>query len=287
MPTHDQQSGFQPSGCITLTTDFGLTDPFVGLMKAVILSRLPNARLVDFTHAVPSYQPALAGFWLARCWQFAPAGTVHLAVVDPGVGTSRGVVAALLHGQAKVQGQPQGHLFISPDNGLLLELERKGSLVLRKIDAGLLKRVGLKKVSRTFHGRDLFAPLVAELAAGRIAFEELGPLQPGLSGSGLPLPVESEQGIEGEVIAIDHYGNAFTNIEAGQLQRLAQPVIEAGGHRLALRRTYGEAAVGEALAVINAFGVLELAVSHGHAARELALRTGTPVRVGPAVAFGH
>lgn len=262
-------AGFRPSGLLTLTTDFGLLDPFVGIMKGRILGRLPRATLVDLTHGIPPHRPEVAGFWLARAWTDFPAGTVHVAVVDPGVGTQR---AALLAESA-------GHCFLGPDNGLLAEALRGREAVFRALDPRVAEHVSGGRVSRTFHGRDLFAPLAAELAAGRLDPAEFGPATTPADPAPLPRPERTAAGAAGRVLLADRFGNLITNIGSDLLAGMAQPVAEAGGRRLPLRATYGEAAAGEALAVINAFDLVELAVREGRAEAVLGLAPGDRVRV--------
>ena len=150
-----------------MTTDFGLRDPFVGVMKGQVLRRFAAAQLVDLTHEVLAHWPAEAGFWLGRSFQYFPTGTVHVAVVDPGVGSAREIAVV----------EAEGHLFLAPDNGLLAGvLERLTQRpVLRHLDEGILPGSGIHRPSATFHGRDIFAPLAAEIAAGRLALAALGP----------------------------------------------------------------------------------------------------------------
>src|SRR5579872_7198564 len=155
---------FKASGVITITTDFGHQGPFVGVMKGVILTRFPAARLIDLTHEIVVHWPAEAGFWLVRAFAYFPPGTVHVAVIDPGVGTSRDILAV----------SAQQHVFLAPDNGLLAPVvaSHPDSEVIR-FDALQLARFGVHRPSATFHGRDIFAPIAAELAAGRCAPGEL------------------------------------------------------------------------------------------------------------------
>src|SRR5882757_1305484 len=146
------------NGIITLTTDFGLSDPFVGVMKGQVLARFPDAKLVDLTHDILAHWPAEAGFWLSRSYQYFPRGTLHVAVVDPGVGTQRDIVMI----------ETNGHVFIAPDNGLLAALiSPKSELKIYRLEANRLAHFGIGAPSATFHGRDIFAPLAAEMAAGR------------------------------------------------------------------------------------------------------------------------
>ncbi|TLZ02965.1 MAG: SAM-dependent chlorinase/fluorinase [Gammaproteobacteria bacterium] len=145
------------SGVITITTDFGHQGPFVGVMKGCMLARFPAARIIDLTHEIVVHWPAEAGFWLARACGYFPAGTVHVAVVDPGVGTSRSIVAV----------RAGGHLFLAPDNGLLAPVvSRAPDALIVRLGAGELARLGVHHPSATFHGRDIFAPVAAGHAAG-------------------------------------------------------------------------------------------------------------------------
>jgi S-adenosylmethionine hydrolase len=262
-------SDFQPSGVITLTTDFGHKGPFVATMKGVMLSRSPEARLIDLTHETDVHFPAEAGFWLSHAYRYFPRGTVHVAVVDPGVGTKRDIIAVLL----------DGHLFLAPDNGLLAPLaEREGALIY-KLEMSHVEHLGLGEVSATFHGRDIFAPVGAELAAGRVRPEQLGPQVVSVVPSWIEEPTVTDRRVSGVVVAVDNFGNLISNIEATQIERLREAVVSAGGHKLRLLRTYGDVRPGDYLALINSFGVLELARSEGSAAAGLGLGRGAPVVV--------
>jgi len=263
---------FNPSGVVTITTDFGHQGPFVATMKGRILTRLPRAQIIDVTHEVPVYWPAEAGFWLARAYEYFPPGTVHIAVVDPGVGTSRDIIAV----------QAGGHVFLAPDNGLLAPIiTRAKEASVRRLDVpAALARLELATPSATFHGRDIFAPVAAEIAAGRLAVDELGPLTSDVVPSWVDEPTVSTEQVAGVVITIDHFGNLITNIEAGMIQRFAHPIVRTGGHSFPLRRTYGDVRPGDFLALINSFGVIELARAEQSAAEGLGLGRGAPVTVG-------
>jgi S-adenosyl-L-methionine hydrolase (adenosine-forming) len=261
---------FLPSGIITLTTDFGLRDPFVGVMKGRILARFPAASVVDLTHEVPAQAAEEAGFWLARSFEAFPAGTVHVAVVDPGVGTARAILCA----------EVTGHLLLAPDNGLL------GALPARSLEPTVhalaetaYAALGIDAVSATFHGRDIFAPVAAELAAGRCAQADLG-APVGEWQRGRHERAAWDQGsLWGRVITIDRFGNLITNIEGAALASLSSPQVRIGTHVAPLHRTYGETHAGELLALVNAFGVLEVAVTRGSASEQLGLGRGTLVEV--------
>lgn len=255
---------------VTLTTDFGTQDPFVGLMKVQVHARCPAAHVVDLTHELPPFRPAAAAFWLERCRHWCPPGTVHVAVVDPGVGTARRLLVAEFAAQR----------FLAPDNGLLGEVLAAGDARVHGIDLARLERFGLGAPSATFHGRDVLAPLAAELAAGRTTPAELGTAVTDWLPSPLPAPVRAADGVHGEVLLIDRYGNAFTTLPdtlAG-----GRGHLEVRGRRVPLVRTYGDVPPGTAVALVNAFGVLEIAVAHGSAASALGLSPGVPVRFEPA-----
>jgi len=259
-----------PSGVITITTDFGHKGPFVGVMKGVILSRCPAARIVDLTHEIVVHWPAEAGFWLARAFGYFPIGTVHIAVVDPGVGTARNIVAVTAG----------GHVFLAPDNGLLAPVvSRHSEVTIRRLGAALLGRLGIQQPSATFHGRDIFAPLAAELAAGRCSAADLGETVDAIVPAWVDEPTVEAHSIAGVVISIDHFGNLITNIDAALLRRFAAPQVHTGNHTFRLARTYGEARPGEYLALVNSFGVIEIARAEQSAADGLGLSRGAPVTV--------
>jgi S-adenosylmethionine hydrolase len=270
MPEQDTGSGFRACGVITLTTDFGTQDPFVGVMKGRILTGFPGARLVDLTHEIRAHWPVEAGFWLARSFRYFPRGTVHVAVVDPGVGGPRQIAVV----------EAEGHVFLAPDNGLLASVVgRAADVALHHLDPGVLARLGLGHPSATFHGRDIFAPLAAELGAGRLAPEELGPRVAEIVPGWLEDPVVAQGSVSGVVVTVDHFGNLLTNIEAPLVLALPNPRVRAGGRELPVRRTYADAKPGECLALINSFGVLEVACAERSAADELGLDRGAPVIV--------
>ena len=260
----------KPSGVITLTTDFGHEGPFVGVMKGRILSRFPEAKIVDLTHEIVVHWPAEAGFWLARSFEYFPAGTVHVAVVDPGVGTSRDIVAVIAH----------GHVFLAPDNGLLAPVvTRARAAQIIRLSAACLATLGVQRPSATFHGRDIFAPLAAELAAGRLAPSDLGEEVTDLVPSWVEEPAVETRSVTGVIITEDHFGNLITNIDAGLIERFRLPLVHAGNHSFPMLRTYGETRPGEYLALVNSFGVIEIARAEGSAAEALGLSRGAPVIV--------
>lgn len=265
-------STFEPSGVITLTTDFGHKGPFVATMKGVMLSRFPAATIIDLTHETSVHFPAEAGFWLTRSYRYFPPGTVHLAVVDPGVGTRRDILVVVA----------DGHAFVAPDNGLLAPLlQQVPKAESYRLDLGKAAslRIDSRKVSATFHGRDIFAPIGAELAAGRVRPEALGPRTSSVVPSWVDEPEVTTERVTGQVIAVDHFGNLITNIGAELVAGMIEPVARAGGRDLAMRRTYADVTPGEYLALINSFGVLEIARAEQSAADGLGLSRGAPVTV--------
>jgi S-adenosyl-L-methionine hydrolase (adenosine-forming) len=261
-------SAVVPSGVITITTDFGHQGPFVGVMKGRILTRFPAARIVDLTHEIVVHWPAEAGFWLARAFGFFPAGTVHVAVVDPGVGTSRDIIAA----------EAGGHFFLAPDNGLLAPIaSRFPEAAFTRLLAARLHRFGVTQPSATFHGRDIFAPIAAELACGHCRPADLGETVETLVPAWVDDPAVEPASVSGVIITIDHFGNLITNIDAALIERFRLPVVHAGNHVFPLLRTYGDTRPGEYLALINSFGVVEIARAENSAAEGLGLSRGAPV----------
>jgi len=268
-------AAFRANGIVTLTTDFGLREPFVGIMKGVMLAHAAQLRFIDMAHDVSAFQPVEAGFWLAGALRYFPAGTLHMAVVDPGVGTPRAILVALASEQA----------LLAPDNGLLAPLAVRGKIdrVIR-VDNTRLVQFGVSDVSATFHGRDVFAPLAAAIAAGRCNPSDLGEEIGEIDQSGWPETTErADGGVSGVIVAVDRFGNLISNISAARVVALTSPTIHIGGLRLPLRRTYGEAAAGDYLGLINSFEVLEVARSRGNAAAGLNLAVGAPISAVPAI----
>jgi S-adenosylmethionine hydrolase len=240
-------------------------------MKGRVLAHLPSARIIDVTHEVPVYWPAEAGFWLARAYSYFPTGSVHVAVVDPGVGTARDIIVAVV----------EGHAFLAPDNGLLAPVvARADSPSVYRLDTPrAIAKFKLPVPSATFHGRDIFAPLAAELAAGRTAPSDLGPKTTDIVPSWVDEPAVTADQVSGVIITIDHFGNLITNIDAALIRAFPTPVVRAGGHTLPLRRTYGDVRPGEFLALVNSFGVIEIARAEQSAAEALGLGRGAPVTI--------
>lgn len=266
-------AGFHANGIVTLTTDFGWREPFVGIMKGVMLARAPDLRFIDMAHEVSAFQPIEAGFWMSRAVRYFAPGTLHVAVIDPGVGTPRDLVIALANDQA----------VLAPDNGLLAPLFARGHVdrVIR-VNMTRLVQYGVSDISATFHGRDVFAPLAAELAAGRCDPLDLGDEVTSLNMSGWPPTLQrADGGTEGVIVAIDRFGNLISNIESTAVMALDHPTVYVAGFSLPLKRTYGEAEAGEYLGLINSFDVLEVARARGSAAQGLSLGLGTPISAVP------
>lgn len=246
---------------VVLLTDFGTADGYAAAMAAVVAGAAPDALIEPATHDVPPGDVFGAALALSRYATRYPPGTVHLVVVDPGVGTERRAIAV----------EVDGRLFVAPDNGVL-------TLVLR--DGGPARIVQLPDggaASATFHGRDVFAPAAGRLAAGE-GLEELGTPVTDPVLLTVPEPARQEEGIYGEVLQVDRYGNLITNIPGDWLEGEAEVWI--GFARVgAVRRTYGDVAAGEPVALIGSLGLLELSVRNGRAADRLSAGRGAPVFV--------
>jgi S-adenosyl-L-methionine hydrolase (adenosine-forming) len=252
---------------ITLLTDFGSTDTYVGQLKGALLAVAPSAVCVDLAHSVPSQDVRTGAFHLWAAAPAFPAGTIHLAVVDPGVGSSRRAIAA---------SALRGHIFVGPDNGLLgPAIDRLGGLVAA-VELSE-PRYHREKVSGTFHGRDIFAPVAGHLSQGT-SLSVLGPALDALDRSVVfPEPTQRDQGLSGEVLHVDTYGNLVTNLPASALP--AKFEVRVGARRVRGSAHYAAAKKGTLLALIGSNGLLEIAVREGDARRILRARVGTPVEL--------
>ena len=259
---------WNPSGVITVTTDFGHKGPFAAVMTGVIVSRFPDARVIDLAHDIPAHWPPEAGFWLSRSYRFFPTGTVHMAIVDPGVGTEREIMLA-----AK-----DGHVFMAPDNGLLSPLLEVADRVCR-LDNDSLPRFGIDSPSLTFHGRDIFAPLAALLAAGRISIDDIGEDTSEWTPGWIDDPDQQPGKVTGVIVTVDTFGNLISNIDASMIAAFAEPVVEIAGRRVPMKPTYGRASPGDYLALVNSFDVVEIARAEESAADGLGCERGAPVIV--------
>jgi hypothetical protein len=263
-------SNVKPSGVITLTTDFGHKGPFAAVMKGVILQRFRDARIVDLAHDIPAYWPHEAGFWISRAYRYFPSGTVHIAIVDPGVGTGREIIVL----------EYDNHIFMAPDNGLLASmLNAADGAIVYQLRQAELSRLNIPEPSLTFHGRDIFAPVAAEFAAGRLSPGDLGTRTSQWTPAWIEEPDISSDRVTGVIITVDAFGNLISNIDQSLLRPFKSPVVNLAGHRFDLKSTYGDARPGDYLALVNSFGVLEIARAEGSAAAGLGSERGAPIVV--------
>jgi S-adenosyl-L-methionine hydrolase (adenosine-forming) len=251
---------------ITLTTDFGTRDGYVAQMKGVILRIAPDARLVDVTHEVRAFSVLEAAFVLKGIVPYFPQGTIHVGVVDPGVGTDRRGIALRTRDQ----------FWVGPDNGLFSLLISSDS----PWEAREIRNADYMPESRhpTFHGRDVFAPVAAHFASGK-SFEDVGPTVDDPVCLDIPEPRITEAGIEGVIIYQDRFGNLVSNIEEA---RLVNPVgsIRVGNVIIGgISRFFGQVPEGEVVALVNSFGFIEIAANRQDASRVLGTGQGTPVRL--------
>jgi len=255
------------SGQITLLTDFGTDDYFVGAMKGVILSVNPNAELIDITHDIPPHDIHAAAFTLLACYRSFAHGTIHVAVVDPGVGSKRRPLLAVAGRQ----------FFIGPDNGILsYVLDNEPDQAIFHITAEKFFR---KPVSATFHGRDVFAPVAAALSTGLPA-DSFGPkIDDPVKLSALKPVVGSNGKVSGRIIHIDQFGNCVTNIERSSLSGKKPVSVMVKGKRVeAFREFYGEAGADKRpFAIWGSAGFLEVSARNRSAAKVLGLKRGDDI----------
>lgn len=245
---------------VTLLTDFGTADGYVAEIKGVLLSAVPEMRIVDVTHEIAPQEIESARLALARYWRRFPPGTIHLVVVDPGVGGTRAALAL----------QSDERLLVGPDNGVL-------SPALLAPGARAVSLPVPAHAAPSFHGRDLFAPAVVQLALG-VPLDSLGdPVdEPVLLRT--PEPTRLADGaVRGQIIAIDHFGNAITNCLS-----IRGGVVEVGSLMLPVHHTYSDVDRGAPVALVGSSGLVEIAVRDGSAARELGLQRGSAITLRPA-----
>lgn len=266
---------------ITLTTDFGLTDPYVGTMKGVIVSIAPDAEIVDLTHAIGAQNVPAGAYLFSTAYRYFPVGTIHVIVVDPGVGTERsGLVVTSPHGT-----------FVCPDNGTLsYALAHAGAmLAMPPFAAGRLKlprdwtgyvlandKYRLRDISNTFHGRDVFAPAAAYLAIG-VEPSSFGPLIETVEAFAVPFATKEGNTTVGQVIHMDHFGNLVTNIHEPDLPPSPHR-IDVAGHVIDGLTPHFQAS-SSLVALMGSNGTLEIAVPNGDAAATLRATVGAEVRV--------
>lgn len=250
----------------TLTTDFGAGSSYPAQVKAVLLSAIPDARIVDVTHDVPAFDILAAALILEAAVPWFPRDTIHVAVVDPGVGTTR---------RALVVADGEGRRLIGPDNGIFTAFLGRGARVRALSEHGGI--LGAPR-SATFHGRDLFAPAAAYLARGGTA----GTLGPEVTDPVLldwPSAVREGDEVRGVLLSVDPFGNVVTSIRGSDLTGAAVMEVDVAGRKARFVRTFGEGDRGELLALVGSGGRLEIAVREGSAARQLGGESGRSVRV--------
>jgi S-adenosylmethionine hydrolase len=258
---------------ITMLTDFGLRDHYVAAMKGVILSINPVLELVDISHEVPAHDITSAAFTLGQAYHWFPLGTIHMAVVDPGVGTARKGLAA----------SAGGHFFVAPDNGILSYVQDgQEDFRAHEITA---EHYFCKPLSSTFHGRDVFAPIAAWISRD-IPLHQIGPERGNLVRLKVPsLTRVRDSLIQAAILAVDHFGNLITNLKPADLPVFSAPgtrtcKILAGQREItSFRRTFGEGSPGEVFVVPGSSGYLEIVARDGSAATILNLTPGALIGV--------
>lgn len=261
----------QPMRCISLLTDFGLQDTFVGVMKGVIYGIAPEVRIVDLSHQVQPQNILQGAVLLGDAWRYFPSGSIHLAVVDPDVGTQRLGMSARIG----------GHYFVAPNNGLLSAVFEQAEQSGHEVLAVRLEneRYWLPSVSRTFHGRDIFAPVAAHLAAG-VELESLGGKLDSPARIAIPRPQRTDSGWHGEVLMIDRFGNLITNVRIEHLEsEVVGEVRLAGAVVRRMAATFGEANSGELISLLDSSGRLSISLVNGSAMEELGVGVGDEVEV--------
>jgi len=244
-------------GTIALLTDFGTRDPYVGVMKGVIERISPGTDVIDITHEINPQNIVQAAFILSKIFHYFPSGTIFAIVVDPGVGTSRRALAV----------KAGDYYYITPDNGVL-------SLVLADMEINEMVEIinpkyMLTPISDTFHGRDVFAPAAAHISSG-VPLHYLGPYTGEYKKIDIPKSHLGKYLIRGRVLFTDHFGNLITNIEASLLKGREIGLVRIGGYMVhQVNRSYEESAPGDLLAIIGSYDTLEIAISHGSAAKFL------------------
>lgn len=249
--------------CIALLSDFGTHDPFVAMMKGVLLSRAPGLSIIDITHQIPPQDVKTAALYLMAALPYMPKHTLFISVVDPTVGTGRGIIWA----------RSENYQFIAPDNGLISWVEQKEKIKEARFISN--SSLFMDSISSTFHGRDIMAPVAAAIARG-LPEKKIGPVFGEYRRLPFPLPVKAGNRVTGQVIAVDHFGNAITNIKREYLS--ARTVFNIADRMMkGLKLTYASVPEGEAMALIGSFGFLEFSVRNGSFARTFDVKPGSPV----------
>ena len=256
---------------ITLLTDFGLRDGYTGVMKGVIYKITPDAQLADISHTIRPQNILEGSLVWSRSYAFFPDGTIHVGVVDPGVGTARRPIAARIG----------RYFFVCPDNGLLTPILEQAEQAGEGIEIVHLDqpRYWLAQVSNVFHGRDIFSPVAAHLARG-VPLSDLGTPIQDVARVHLPQPERVEGGWRGEVISIDTFGNLSTNLTRKQGEGMRDLAVQIAGRTIeGLARTFGERPPGEIVALIDSDDNLAISVVQGSAEREIGVQIGDSVLV--------
>jgi S-adenosylmethionine hydrolase len=254
---------------ITLTTDFGVKDPYVGIMKGVILGIAPDVEIVDLSHEIRSYDVLDAAFVLKSSYSYFPAGTIHVGVIDPGVGSVRRAIAGLAN----------RHYFVAPDNGVLsLVLDTESGKEPPQVHHISNERLFRTPVSRTFHGRDIFAPTAAHLARGT-PLESVGASIGDFVRRAIPkLTPLGRTGVLATVLHVDKFGNIITNLRRDHLSPHFR-IHVAGSEVTRLCNTFSEAPPGELVAIEGSTGFIEIALDQASAAESLNIRPGAEIKV--------
>jgi hypothetical protein len=256
---------------ITLLSDFGQESFYPAAMKGVILAICPEARIVDITHAVPEHDIAAGSYALYATYRDFPPGTIHVGVVDPGVGSQRIILAVEIN----------HHVFLTPDNGLLSFILK--SIAPERIFTVTNRALWNREVSPTFHGRDIFAPVAAHLACGT-PLQEVGPPQKSLVRLDIPSAHSTDLGLAGEIVSVDRFGNLVTNIRQEMLpaspEARGRVVVRVSGRDIhGIRLTYADVGLGELVSYVGSAGLLEIGRNRGSARDVLGAGVGHPVRL--------
>jgi len=260
------------SKIITLTTDFGLKDPYIAQMKGVILSISPNVKIIDITHNIEKFNIIEGAFTLAATTKFFPKGTIHVVVIDPGVGTERNAIII----------KTERYYYVGPDNGVLTYVIEREEI--KKIIKIKRNRYVNREISNTFHGRDVFAPAAAYIAKG-VKCIKLGEEKDSYKTLQIQKAYRDNEKIYGKVIYIDSFGNIITNInrkllkDAYKHNRLTLKIGDKPIREIRLVKAYGELNKGELLAIIDSYDLLEIAVNRGNASDILEVKVGDRITI--------
>ena len=258
------------NGVITFTTDFGISDTYAGIMKGIVLTANPNARLIDITHDIPPHDIINASFMLANAYEYFPPGTIHVAVVDPGVGGGRKSVAVLT----------ENYFFVGPDNGIFtIVLSKEKVMGIREIKNSPFV---MEKISNTFHGRDVFAPCAGYLSAGK-NFSDVGPVINNIKYLEYPKVNTNKNTLIGEIVSIDSFGNMITNISVEAVRSFIGKqkfeIYFAAERFNNIENTYNDVPIGKPLALFGSSGYLEISMNGGSASSYFMTPLGSTVTI--------